>query len=1007
MFFKPSICVLLAATACYSLCIGDATAEAPDAAKHFDEQIAPLLARRCLECHNASDAKGELDLTRSDTAIEGGKRIVTGKPDESLLWERVSGDEMPPEKPLPTAEKKLLRDWIAAGAKWGTIPIDRFRYTSDVRAGYDWWALQPIVRPEPPPVRHAQWTRSPIDAFVLFRLESLGLEPSGEADRRILIRRLTFDLTGLPPTPEEVSAFVADAQPRAYQRLVDRLLSSPHYGEHWARHWLDLARFGESNGFEFDEPRANSWPYRDWVIDAFNRDLPFDEFARLQLAGDVIAPEAPEAIKATGFLVAGAFDTAGQNQQSTAMKAVVRQDELEDIVGVVGQTFLGLTIHCARCHDHKFDPIRQVEYYRLTAALGGVRHGERDVGAPAQKIALVRRESELRNQVEEINQQIRAIDEPVRASILTERKLRTASTPRPPIPLASWEFRDGLDDPIGNLHGSLRGKAELGELGLLLDGRTAYLATVPLKKPLRAKTLEAWLSLDNLSQRGGAVIGVQTLGGEAFDAIVFGERDPGQWMAGSDNYARTRTFAGPVETETEQLVHVAIVYGEDGTVTGYRNGRPYGKPYRTSPPVTFQADQAQVLIGLRHGSAGGNRLLKGVVARAQLFDRALSAEEIALSAGTIAEFVAKPDIVARLAPDSRAARKRLDDDLQRGRTELAHPRRYACHAIAPREPGPMHLLARGDARNPLALVSAGGVASLVRPSADFGLSPEAPEAERRLALARWIASSENPLFARVIVNRVWQHHFGAGLVDTPNDFGFNGGRPSHPRLLDWLAATLIEQRWSLKQLHRTILLSATYRQTSLSNVAAARVDADNRLLWRMTPRRLQAEMMRDALLAVSGELNPAVGGPGFRDCQEVFRAGSYSYLPADPIGPEFNRRSIYRVWARGGRSGLLDAFDCPDPSTTSPKRAVTTTPLQALALLNNSFVLRMADAFAKRVEREARPTAAERIARAYQLAVGRDPDAGELDLAQRIVDKHGLSVLTRAIFNSNEFLYVD
>ena len=354
----------------------------PTAAGRFDAEIAPLLAAHCLECHNASDKKGGLDLTQQATTLVGGDSgpaLVAGNADESLLWQRIRDDEMPPKKPLAAAEKALLREWIAGGAVWGTTPIDRLRYTTSTRAGYDWWSLQPVRRREPPVVRDTAWPRTPIDHFVIAKLEEAGLAPTPPADRRTLIRRLSFDLTGLPPTPDEVAAFVADADPRAYERLVERLLASPHYGERWARHWLDLARFGESNGFEYDEPRRNAWPYRDWVIDALNRDLPFDEFARQQLAGDVLRPDDPEAIKATGFLTAGAYDTAGQNQQSVAMKAVVRQDELEDLVGTISQTFLGLTVNCARCHDHKFDPIRQSEYYQLTSALGGVRHGQRDV----------------------------------------------------------------------------------------------------------------------------------------------------------------------------------------------------------------------------------------------------------------------------------------------------------------------------------------------------------------------------------------------------------------------------------------------------------------------------------------------------------------------------------------------------------------------------------------------------------------------------------------------------
>ena len=329
--------------------------------------------------------------------MEGGEQgvvIVPGKPDASLLWQFVNEGKMPPKKPLRAAEKTCCGRGSQQGRSRGSDPIDPFRATTDKLAGYDWWALQPVVRPKLPAAKNIRWSRNAIDAFVLHKLEGRGLHPAAPADRRTLIRRLSFDLLGLPPTPEEVAAFENDPSPEAYERLVDRYLHSPQYGVRWARHWLDVVRFGESNGFEFDEPRPNAWPYRDWVVNALNRDMPYDKFVRLQLAGDVLRPDDADAVKATGFLVAGAYDTVGQTQQSKAMKCVVRQDELEDIVGTVGQTFLGCTIHCARCHDHKFDPIRQVEYYRLTAALGGVRHGVRTL--PEGKVyALTPRQPEI------------------------------------------------------------------------------------------------------------------------------------------------------------------------------------------------------------------------------------------------------------------------------------------------------------------------------------------------------------------------------------------------------------------------------------------------------------------------------------------------------------------------------------------------------------------------------------------------------------------------------------
>ncbi len=973
-------------------------------AASFDSQIAPLLARRCLECHNAADAKGGLDLTSAEGALAGGDSgpaLMQGNLEESYLWERIEQDEMPPKHPLSAAEKDLLRKWIAGGGQWGKGPIDRFRYTSDARAGYDWWALQPLSRPAPPELTvPARWEQ-PIDRFILARLNAAGLAPSPPADRRTLIRRLSFDLTGLPPSPEDVAAFETDADSAAYEKLVDRLLASPAYGERWGRHWLDLARFGESHGFEYDEPRRHAWPYRDWVIEAFNRDLPYDEFACQQIAGDVLLPDDPAAITATGFLVAGPYDTPGQNQQSAAMKAVVRQDELEDLVAAVGQTFLGLTVNCARCHDHKFDPIRQQEYYRLTAALGGVRHGERDVTPAAELAERARGAAGVQTRLEAARAELASIDEPVRAALLNEHESKPADLPAP---ISRWDFDHDLQDQIGELHATAQGGASLERGSLRVDSRTAYATTVPLKRDLRAKTLAAWVRLDDLTQRGGAAIGVQTPDGRTFDAIVFGERESGHWMAGSEGFIRTQPFGGEPETEADRrVVHVAIVYREDGSIACYRDGRAYGQPYQSPGLVTFPAGQAQVVFGLRHAPVAEGRLLAGAIEQAELYDRALSQEDVAASA----HFVSEEALVERLSPTQRARRTELQSEIAALQAQLASPPQRMTYACAPRQPEPARVLLRGDTRTPGDVVSAGAMASVAGPASDFGLAPDAPEAQGRAALARWIASAENPLFARVIVNRLWHHHFGVGIVDTPNDFGFNGGRPSHPELLDWLAAELIERGWRLKALHRLIVTSAAYQQSSLPRADAARVDVGNRLLWRAPLRRLEAEAVRDAVLSVAGQLNPQRGGRGYLDYQEINRAGSWSYLPTDSADGSALRRSVYRTWARGGRSGLLDTFDCPDPSTISPRRAVTTTPLQALALLNNAFMLRMAERFAARLEQERPGDRAAQLERAYRLAYGRPPSAEELAAADHVASEHGLAAFTRALLNSNEFLYVE
>ncbi len=984
----------------------------------FDKTIAPLLARRCLECHAGLQPKGKLDLTTAKSARAGGKHgpaVVPGKLDASLLWEHVSDGSMPPKKPLTGDEKAAFKKWILDGAAWAGGAIDPYRFTSDARAGYDWWVLQPVARPALPAVKDAAWCKSPLDRFILAKLEAKGLAPSPQADPRTLLRRQAFDLTGLPPAPDDVEAFAkawhAEGATEVTRRLslakaADRMLASPAYGERWGRHWLDIVRFGESHGFEHDEIRRTAWPYRDWVIDAFNRDLPFDEFSRLQIAGDALRPGDAGATTATGFLVAGAYDSVGQSQQSAPMRAVVRQDELEDVTGTIGQTFLGLTVQCARCHDHKFDPIRQEEYYRLTAALAGVRHGERAIESTNDSQRKVAEERQRR--LAEIAKQLDAIEAPIRATILAER--RKQKTPaKITAPIARWDFTRSLEDQIGGLHVELKADAEQTRAGLAVGGKTGHALSAPLRNNVKARTFAAWVKLNDLNQRGGAVISLQSLDGGVFDAIVFGEREPGRWMAGSDGFQRTKDFAAPPETDAnKQFVHVAISYHDDGTITGYRNGVPYGKPYKAAPALAFVAGKHQVVFGLRHSPASPGKMLAGVIRSAELYDRPLQSQEVAALAGAASDFVGDDEITERLPPDQRALRSSLHAERSQSEAALKQAQtKRMVYAVSPRPPEPSHVLLRGNPGEKAAKVTAGGVASLVSPSAEFGLSDDATDAQRRVKLAEYVTHPKNPLFARVIANRVWHYHFGVGLVDTPSDFGFNGGRPSHPELLDWLAAELVEHGWSLKHLHRVIVASATYQQSGRIAPHAVKIDTGNRLLWRKAPMRLEAEAVRDAMLSVAGQLNPLRGGPGFQDFKITVRGATHTYTPIDVDSPEVFRRSVYRTWARGGRSNLLDTFDCPDPSTTTPRRAVTTTPLQALSLLNNTFVLRMADRFAERLRKEAGDGAAQQVARAYELAYSRPVTLAETAAAQRVVREHGLPVLCRAIFNSNEFVFVD
>jgi len=975
----------------------------------FDRQVAPIIASRCLSCHGADAPKAQLRMDTREGLLQGGESgpaVLPGSTADSLLLQRVLQDEMPPRKPLPEAEKQLLKQWIADGAQWGTATIDPFRFSSEASAGLDWWSLQPLVRLDPPAAEPSD--QNPIDSFVRAGLAGKSLSRSPEADRRILIRRLFFDLLGMPPTREQVSEFLDDRSPQAWENLVDRTLNSPHYGERWARHWLDVVRFGESNGFEYDQPRNNAWPYRNWVIDALNQDLPYDEFVSLQLAGDLMQPESLQAAAAAGFLVAGAHNTTLPSSEK--MRMSMAQDEMEDLIAVVGQTFLGLTINCARCHDHKFDPISQKEYYQLAAALSDVRHGTKNLSVPLtadqqQQFALA--EKTLAQTGREKQQLL----DPIRTAIIENRRNGRQQAPVAPEPFAAWEFDGDLNDAVGQLHGTLKGTARIENGCLVLDGQNAWLETLPLKKSTREKTLEAWVQLDSPDQSGGGVISLQSLDGTIFDAIVFAEREPLRWMAGSNGFVRTAPFNGIDETEAQsQFVHLAIVYDENGQITGYRDGILYGQPYRPGEIQSFPELTTQIVFGMRHAPAGGNRMLKGRIERARFYDRALAADEVAASAASGDSSIVSPAQLLAAMTEEQKSRLTTLDATSRRQGEILEQLRASqatsLYTCVSGDPGITHILNRGDVSQPKEVVRPSGLQAFASVNPDFGLAANSPGRERRLALASWIIHPNNPLFSRVMVNRVWHYHFGQGIVNTPGDFGFNGGRPVYPELLDWLATEFRSSGYRIKSLHRLILTSATWKQASSIRDDAMQIDSENRLLWRKSPTRLEAEDIRDTLLVITSKLDRQTGGRGYRDMRHFEFKGSNFYDPLVEGDEPVWRRTIYRFSPRGGRNPFLDTFDCPDPSTAAQKRANTTTPLQALALMNNDLIFRMSDALAERAKAEAGAQPRTQITYLTELALGRSASEEDLLLGEPFVQQHGLSAYCRVLLNSNEFLFV-
>ncbi len=913
----------------------------------------------------------------------------------------------------------------------------------------DHWAFQPLRRPATPAGQH------PVDAFVHATLRTNGLAPLPPAAPRELLRRVYFDLIGLPPTPADVAAFErecaeeADLESRntgkrvekaasfgsgvpsfqiqpagsAYARVVDQLLASPHYGERWARHWLDVVRFTESQGFEYDKPRDHAWPYRDYVIRAFNADKPYDRFMREQVAGDVLEPVTADGIIAAGLLVCGPWDQAGNSQANATQRAITREEELEDLISVVGQTFLGLTVNCARCHDHKFDPIPITDYYRVKAVFDGVKHGDRSVEDAAEAKAREERREAAKQRLAAVQAEVARIDAEGAKAALAKRSTGSAVAESGPVAFARWDFGALAS---GTPPGAPKDGATIADGHLQLPKAGAYFQTVPLGRDIREKTLEAWVALSDLTQSGGAAISLESADGTQFDAIVFGERQPKKWTAGSEGFARTRDLDAPEETAMPgTLVHLVAVYSTDNRVALYRNGEPYGQPYAAGPLVTFKAGDARITLGRRH-LGGGKPWFTGAIRQAALYDRALDAKEVAAAFRAAGLGITRDEILAALTDAQKLARMDTLVRLERARADLAATEKTGPLAYAGKreQPAPTKVLLRGDVKKPGDVVTPGALTQFTALPGDFGLAPDAPEAERRRRFADWLADSRNPLPARVMVNRVWQFHFGQGLVTTPSDFGLSGARPSHPELLDWLASEFIASGWSVKALHRLILTSATYQQASGSakseagsrkNGAAViptsdfalptSKDADNTLLWRFTPRRLEAEAVRDAMLAVSGQLNPQLGGPSFRPFTTSEYGATFYHL-FDKGEPEFNRRTIYRMNINSGKEPLLDAFDCPDPSVKTPRRGVTTTPLQALSVMNGSFVQRQAGELAKRALQSAAGDLPRAVNAAYELALSRPATATEQSRAEAAARERGLASVCWALLNSTEFVYV-
>jgi len=842
----------------------------------FTGDVLPILARACFDCHGVDAQESALRLDVQQIAFAGGElfgpAIIPGNAAGSPLVQFIAGEgelEMPPSGAKLTAkEVAVIRQWIDAGAEWPGPPDQPV--TAPLKS--DHWSLQSLA-PIEPPMLSDPWVATGVDAFILAKLNDTGLTPSPPADRRTLIRRLYFDMLGLPPTAEDTAAFIADDRPHAYADLVERVLASPRYGERWAQHWLDVVRYAETSGFETNVPRENAWPYRDFVIAAFNDDKPYDQFIAEQLAGDALGETV-----ATGFLVAGPWDQV--KSPDVGLTLMQRQDELADMTNTTATALLGLTVGCARCHNHKFDPILQKDFYALQAVFAGVNHGETPWMKPERE----------------------AVD-------------------------------DGLRPAVSSLQN---------------EERFAPIAAKAVRFTVAATNNGSEPCLDEL---------------EAWTAApADGIEADSQNVALADHGGRPSSSGNYPDTSKHRLANLNDgKYGNDWSWIAETHGTGWAQ-------VDFAAPQIIDRVVWGRDRLGGYADRLAVDYSIEVLGSDGEWHEVATSA------------MRRPHNESGAMV-------------------YAGTFAQPAEP--TRRLHRGDPLSPKEPVAPDALTVL----GTLGLALDTPEQQRRLALARWIASPDNPLTARVMVNRVWQHHFGVGLVDTPSDFGANGTRPTHPELLDWLARQFIARGWSVKELHRLIVLSNAYQQANEPREQCVAIDAGTRLLWRYPPQRLESEAIHDSVLQIAGTLDLTMGGPGwnaFEPNDNYVRV----YEPKAEFGPAEWRRMIYMHRVRMRPDAIFGAFDAPDGGQVCPKRGTSITAIQALNLFNSRFMIDQAARFAVRLQAEAGAEPLAQIDRAFQLAFNRDPDATELVAAQQLIATHGLPAFCRSVLNANELMFV-
>ncbi len=1077
-----------------------AQAANPSADEFFEKEVRPLLVERCLKCHGDQKPKGGLQLTSRAAVLKGGDTgpaAVVGKPEQSLLIQAVrqTGDlKMPPKETLPEREVQALARWVAMGLPWPqgaalVAPSGKKLVMTEEQRRF--WAWQPVKVVPPAPVRDTGWARSDLDRYVLARLGAKGLRPARPADKRTLIRRATFDLIGLPPTPAAIDAFLKDDSPEAFARVIDRLLASPEYGQRWGRHWLDVVRYTDSfdarilGGAGSEMDCSEAWRYRDWVVDAFNRDLPYDQFVKEQIAGDLLPAAQPAGTVATGMLALGNWGG------GDADKDKLLTDIADDQVDVVSKAFLGVTLSCARCHDHKFDPFSQADYYGLagiffsTHILPNV--GPKTNGPPMLRIAVSSKEDREKRQryqarLAALEKQQRAATEEQYAAFAKAQAPQTARylmaawayqnrPPREagltldefakqrgllPFALRGWLDRLGAGEyrlmtkAVRDVAGKAGVHAWRGEAdcpNVVVNTTDNDVAILTFRLPRKSVSVHpgpnngvavGWKSpITGRVRLSGRVIDADPVGGDgiawiidhrapdgrrelASGAIPNGGRQKFADGKGAVNLAAVEVKAGD---SIELLVLPKENYGYDTTVVelfiATADGRWAWDLARDLTDDPHQGNPHRDRLGHDavwhfYDMADSNRARRPPAADAALTAWHRAVAEVSAGKATAADLerVAR-DYQKTFDPAGPGSPFRIRD--RADERYLPEPARAALAKLAAeldalkKNPPPPEIMVHGAQEGGVPGSPHAGVHDVrvhIRGRYDrlgelvprhfpvvLAGEKQAPitQGSGRLQLAEWLARPDNPLTARVMVNRLWQGHFGQGIVRTPSNFGKLGERPTHPELLDWLADQFVRSGWSMKAMHRLMMLSATYQQPSEPDEATLKADPDNRLFGRMNRRRLEAEEVRDNLLAVSGRLDPSLGGKATRDFNSP-------------------RRTLYQMTVRSDRSGFGPLFDVADPTAPADHRNVSTVAPQALFLMNHPFAKEQAKALAQRIA-AGKGSDAEKVGRAYVLLYGRPPTAEEvqigLDLLGPAANEAAWAEYCQVLLCANEFVYVD